>query len=182
MSYSARANDFPFVQPSGLLRFSDSSSMNTTMTAGDKILMADTEDLIGSGVASIASGVITLPAGYYYLLQGSFSVGDQSGTYYPQSRQIYTRFYDEGGAAYIGTESYQNTNLPSSGTSEIGVLLSRDETARVWVDATGAAKSVSWRISSTTYPWDASDILYPISGLTPRLWVGWTRCMIWRFE
>lgn len=181
MTYSTRHDAFPFVGPAGLLRFSNSTAM-ANFSANDKILMADTENLIGWGTATISAGVITLPVGYYYLLEGAFSVGDLDGANYPQSAEIYTQFYDENAASYIGVESYQNSNIPSSGSSEIGVLLSRDETARVWVDATAAAQSVSWRITSTPYPWDASDILYPITGLSPRLWVGWTRCLVWRFK
>jgi len=183
MTYSARANSFPFVQPAGIARFSNSSSMTTTMSAGTIIQMADTEDLVGSDVASIASGIITLPAGYYYLLQGAFSVGDGITNWYPQSREIYTRFYDEVAATYIGAESYQNSNVPNTGDSEIGALLARDETARVWVDATGGAKSVSWRVSATPYPYDRSDIFYPNNLVIPYpLWVGYTRCTVWRFD
>lgn len=168
---------YAVVEPSGLLRFSDSNS--TTFGNDFKILMATTEALISTGVASIAAGVITLPVGYYYLLEGSFCAGRGSGLGSANTRQIYTQFYDEGSSAYIGTQSYQNGEKGNN--FEDVVPLSRDETARVWVDATASAQSVSWRmqtVASSTYT--QSDTFF--SKTNPELWVGYTRCLVWRFD
>lgn len=165
------------VEPSGLLRFSDASS--TSFADDNKILLGTTEHLVGSSVASIAAGDITLPVGYYYLLEGSFCAGRGSGLGAAGTRQIYTRFYNEGTTTYIGTQSYQNGEKGNN--FEDLVPLSRDETARVWVDATGGAVTVSWRmqtVASSSYT--QSDTFF--AKTNPELWVGYTRCLVWRFD
>ena len=176
MTFSA--SQYTLVEPSGLARFSNSSSMASFAT-DDKIPMADTETLVGSSVASIAAGVITLPVGYYYLLEGALDIGRNGGVAGANTRQIYTQFYDENATSYIGTQSYQNGEKANN--FEDIVLLSRDETARVWIDATASAASVSWRIQTVaSSAYNASDVLY--SKTNPERWVGYTRCLVWRFD
>ena len=189
MTYSNQANQFSFVDPSGLLRFSDSSgtpgSPASAVSSGDKILLANSEDLVGSNIATISgAGVITLPSGYYYLLEGSLSIGDSSGTSFSTTnRDIYTRFYNETTASYVGTESYQNTIPPNQSTDEAEAPLSKDETARCWIDATGGAVDLSWKISNVLYSnYNQSDAIYPNSAASGELWVGYTRCLVWRFD
>jgi len=177
VTYSA--SQYTLVEPSGLARFSDSSSM-ASFANDDKIPMATTETLVGSSVASIAAGVITLPVGYYYLLEGALDIGYNSGSVASSNtRQIYTQFYDENSTSYIGTQSYQNGEKGNN--FEDIVLLSHDETARVWVDATASAASVSWRIQTVASScYNRSDLLYPKTN--PERWVGYTRCLVWRFD
>jgi len=183
MTYSAQADQFDYFEPSGLMRFSDSNG-TPTFSAGDRIYLADSDHLSGADVATITGvGVITLPAGYYYLLEGSVSVGDTSGTSSGTlNREIYTRFYNETATAYVGTESYQNTIPANQSTDEGEVPLSRDETARCWIDATGGAVDVSWKVTTANYNFNESDAIYPNSAAPGELWVGYTRCLVWRFD
>jgi hypothetical protein len=160
--------------PDGLARLSDSSA--TTFGNNNKILIGSVVDLVGSGVCSVSTGVITLPTGFYYLLEGSLSAGDAVTGAPAGTRQIYTQFYDETAAAYIGTQSYQNGERANN--FEDIVLFSKDDAARVWVDASGGARSISWKmqtVASSTY--DRSDVIYN----SPNLWVGYTRLLVWRF-
>jgi hypothetical protein len=190
MTFSNRALQDGFVDPSGLLRLSNSYATTgggtpTAVSTGDRILMADSQDLVGSSIATISgAGVITLPSGYYYLLEASLSIGDSSATSSSTTnREIYTRFYDETALSYIGTETYQNTTPANKTTDEADVPLSKDETARCWIDATGGAVDVSWKVSNVVYGnYDQSDTIYPNSNSPGELWVGYTRCLIWRFD
>lgn len=175
MSYSN--SEYSVVEPSGLLRFSDSST--TVFGNNNKILMTSTENIVGTNIVSIASGVITLPIGYYYLLEGALSAGDPYNASTAGTRQIYTQFYDEDTSSYIGTKSYQNGERANSQEEE--VLFSMDDNARCWIDASTSERSISWRmqtILNSTY--DRSDVQYPQS--PQELWVGYTRCLVWRFS
>lgn len=172
------------VEPSGLLRFSNSSTdsvasggAGTVIGNNEKIKMASTETLAGSNVATIAStGVITLPSGYYYLLEASLSIGDDLSQY--ENGTVYTQFYDEGSSSYIGVKSYQNSS--DRNNNDAAQLFAMDDTARVWVDATASSKALSWRMISPTANYNKSDIFYTNNPVG--LWVAWTRCLVWRFD
>ncbi len=175
MSYSN--SQFSIVEPAGLIRFSNSST--TTFGNNNKVLMTNTENIVGTNIATISSGIITLPVGYYYLLEASLSAGDAYNVSTHGTRQIYTQFYDENSSAYIGTQSYQNGEKPNA--DDDSVLFSRDDTARCWIDASSSEGSVSWKMQTiTNSTYDRSDVQYTQS--PQQLWVGYTRCLVWRLN
>ena len=166
MSYSAIKNRT--ATSSGLLRFREGS--NTTVPgAGQRTKFSVTENLHGGSIASIdASGIITLPAGFYYLLEASFSVTSASTV-----GEFYFQFYDENASAYIGTSAFMTDQ--NGNNSDDKKLFSRDDMARTWIDATGSAGSVSFKQvnASPALTCDDSNI---------RWWVGYSRCLVWRFD
>jgi len=154
---------------SGLARLRDGSS--TTTGTNNKILWAVNDDLYGSSVCSVASGVITLPVGYYYLLEGSTSARSSIDVF-----NFTMQFYDENSSAYVGTESFLSANYANVG--EDFQTFSMDDASRVWVDATSTAGSISFRqkITSTNINgWDVAQV-------GPRNWTGYGRCLVWRFD
>lgn len=166
MTYSAVKNRT--ATGSGLLRFREASG-TTVPGAGQRTKFSVTDNLHGSSVATIdAAGIITLPAGYYYLLEASFSVTSASTV-----DEFYFQFYDENASAYIGTGAFMTDE--NGNNSDDKKLFSRDDMARVWVDATGSAGSVSFRQvnASNALTCDDSNI---------RWWVGYSRCLVWRFD
>ena len=167
MSYSAVKNRT--ATGSGLLRFREASG-TTVPGAGQRTKFSVSENLHGSSVATIdAAGIITLPAGYYYLLEASFSVTSTSGPV----GEFYFQFYDENASAYIGTSAFMTDE--NGNNSDDKKLFSRDDMARVWVDATSLAGSVSFQQvnASVANSVDDSNI---------RWWVGYSRCLVWRFD
>ena len=154
---------------SGLARLRDGST--TTTGTGNKILWATNEDLYGSSVCSVAAGVITLPVGYYYLLEGSVSARSDINTF-----NLTMQFYDENASAYAGTESFLSAQLANAG--EDFQTFSMDDASRLWVDATGGAGSVSFRQKVTSTSIDGWDV----AQVGPRNWTGYGRCLVWRFD
>ena len=166
MTFSAVRNQT--ATSSGLLRFREAST-TTVPGAGQRTKFSVTEHLHGSNVASIAAtGIITLPVGYYYLLEASFSVTSASTV-----GEFYFQFYDENSSSYVGTSAFMTDE--NGNNSDDKKLFSRDDMARVWVDATGGAGSVSFRQvnASPALTCDDSNI---------RWWVGYSRCLVWRYD
>ena len=153
---------------SGLARLRDGSS--TTTGTNNKILWATNNDLYGSSVCSVAAGVITLPVGYFYLLEGSVSARGSN------IFNLTMQFYNENTSAYVGTESFLSAQLANAG--EDFQTFSMDDASRVWVDATATAGSISFRQKVTSAfinGWDVPQ-------LGPRNWTGYGRCLVWRFD
>ena len=156
---------------SGLARLR--SANGTTFGAGNKVDWAVDEDLHGTGVCSVASGVITLPVGSYYLLEGSVGVIDVATA--GANADIKHRFYDENASADIGTEAFLIAYRTNAG--EQFQAFSQDDMARCWVDATSTAGSISLRQVGTS-AFDTADS----TGFGGRRWTGFSRCLVWRFE
>lgn len=150
--------------PSGLARLYDGSS--TTPAVDGVHLWGSLENLHGSGTCTVSSGVISLPSGYKYLLQASTAPGGSSGSYL----DLHIQFYDEGSSAYIGTRGFNRGGLANE--QDIYQDSSKDEAARVWVDASSSAASVSLRFPTL-------DGFNSIDSV--QRWNGFSRCLVWRF-
>lgn len=160
---------------SGLARLRSANS--TVFGASNKMLWAVNEDLHGSSICSVASGVITLPVGYYYLLEASMGVIDTTTA--GQNAEITLQFYNETTAASVGTKSFLIAARANVG--EQFQTFSMDDASRLWVDATSGAGSVSFRqvgVSSTGYDFDKADQ----AGFGGRYVTGFSRCLVWRFD
>lgn len=152
---------------SGLARLRDGSG--TVFATNAKVLWSTDEDLHGSGICSISSGVITLPVGYYYLVEASMSCASSVVD------EISLQLYDENTSSYVGTESY--LNCQDAANSEHARLFAKDDMSRLWVDAKSSAGSVSFRMKAPSSFYQC-DVQY--YGLRRR--VGYSRCLVWRFD
>ena len=152
---------------SGLARLRDGSG--TVFATNAKVLWATDEDLHSSGICSISSGVITLPVGYYYLVEASMSCASTI------SDEISLQLYDENASSYVGTESY--LNCQDAANSEHARLFAKDDMSRLWVDAKASAGSVSFRMKAPSSFYQC-DVQY--YGLRRR--VGYSRCLVWRVD
>ena len=150
--------------PTGLARLYDGSS--TTPSVNGVHLWGSLEDLHGSGTCTVSSGVISLPSGYKYLLQASTAPGGSSGYYL----DLHIQFYDENSSSYIGTKGFNRGGLANN--QDIYQDASKDETARVWVDASSSSASVSLRFQSLN-GFNSID--------STQRWNGFSRCLVWRF-
>ncbi len=154
--------------PSGLIRLYNGSQ--TSVAVNNVHKWNSTEDLHGSNVCTVSSGVISLPSGYQYLLQASTCPGASNGYYIETTFQ----FYNEGTSSYIGTQGFIRGGY--SNNQDIYQPLSKDENARVWIDASGASVSVSLRF--VALGGDATG--RNIDQVTR--YNGHSRCLIWRFD
>ncbi len=160
---------------SGLARLRSANS--TVFGAGNRMDWGVNEDLHGSSICSVSTGIITLPAGYYYLLEASMGVIDTTTA--GQNADITLQFYDENASASVGTQSFLIAARANVG--EQYQSFSMDDASRLWVDATSVAGSVSFRqvgTSSTGYDFDKADQ----AGFGGRFITGWSRCFVWRFD
>lgn len=154
---------------SGLALLRDASG--TTPGVGAVIQWANVDTLRGTSVCSVASGVITLPVGYYYLLEGTLGAVSNIKVW-----DMHHQFYDENASAYVGTKGFMSAEIGTQG--EHYDAFSMDDCARLWVDATASAASISLRQQALVNgPVVAFD-----SNLNGRRWTGYSRCIVWRFD
>ena len=165
MSFSAVRNKT--ATSSGLARLRN--GISTTFATNSPITWATNEDLHSESVCSIASGVITLPVGYYYLIEASMSCASSVPD------EISLQLYNESTATYFGTESY--LNCEDAANSEHARLFAKDDMSRAWVDARSTAGSVSFRMKAPSSFYQCDQLYY---GLRRR--VGYSRCLVWRFD
>ncbi|MBI05345.1 MAG: hypothetical protein CMM54_00020 [Rhodospirillaceae bacterium] len=154
---------------SGLAQLRDASS--TTAGLNAIIQWATVDTFRGSSVCSVSSGVITLPAGYYYLLEGVVGCLSTSAGW-----DAHFQFYDENASAYVGTKAYLSGDIGTEG--EHYDAFSMDDCARLWVDATSSAGSISLREQAVVGPLDRFDT----AGPGGRQNTGYSRCLVWRFD
>ena len=154
---------------SGLAILRDASG--TTPGVNAVIQWAAQDTAHGSSVCSVASGVITLPVGYYYLLEGALGCLSTVAVW-----SMHHQFYDENASSYVGTKGYMSANVGSAG--EHYDAFSMDDCARVWIDATASAASISLREQALT----GGPVTNFDSNANGRRWTGYSRCLVWRFD
>lgn len=155
---------------SGLAQLRDASG--TTPGVGAVIQWATVDTFRGSSVCSVLSGVITLPVGYYYLLEGA--VGCLSSV---DVWDAHFQFYDENASAYVGTKGYLSGDIGTAG--EHYDAFSMDDCARLWIDATSSAGSISLRQQSLV---KGPVTNFDAAGPGGRQNTGYSRCLVWRFD
>ena len=166
MTFVASSNQT--ATPHGLARLYDGSS--TTLGANNKHLWGSTENLYGTNICTVNAGTITLPSGYYYLLEGSSApAGSASGS--GVGAVLTIQFYNETVSSYQGTQGFHRGGISSN--QDIYQPFSKDEMAKVWIDASGSSVDVSLRIVSFN---EFSNID------TTQRWNGESRCLVWRFD
>jgi len=143
---------------------------NTSSAVGADVQFNAASDFFGSLAASLSfsSGVITLPTGYFYYVEGStqsYATSLNSNTY--------CEYKWHNGTGYIGSHGrvvqQRNPDLQLTG---------RDEKAFILVDATSGAVSVSLRITSVNQVW-ASGLN---STTAQYIYAGMGRATIWRLD
>ena len=174
MTFSALAQNL--ANPSALVRYIDVSS--TSPVVGNYFLWATKSDLIGTSGTSVASGVVTLPQGYYWLLEASI-MSQYVGSSGSSTRIVEFEIYDDTNSATIGSLATLNNSVWSG--AEPNQLYSRDECSRCWVDTTAAARDVAVRITNITgYALPGGLDFDSYAGGQP--WAGQSRFFIWRFD
>ena len=154
---------------SGLAQLRDASG--TTPGVGAVIQWATVDTFHGSSVCSVLSGVITLPVGYYYLLEGVLGCLSTTNVW-----DMHHQFYDENASAYVGTKGYMSGDLGNAG--EHLDAFSMDDCARLWVDATSGAASISLREQALVN----GPVSHFDSNANGRRFTGYSRLLVWRFD
>lgn len=143
--------------------YADASARNISASAGTVIPFDGFHDLVGSASAgfSASSGVITLPAGYWYVLKGS----------------VQARFADRSGhVKYIWKDDSTNSDLGRRGTlimQEQSQLFGGDEFAVCVVDATAGSVDIKLAVESIAN-------VTSLNNTTDQRVAGWIRAEIWR--
>jgi hypothetical protein len=168
MTFSALATNL--ANPSALVRYIDVSS--TSPVVGNYFLWNTKTDLIGTSGTSVSSGEITLPQGYYWLIEAMIQsqyVGSSGGS----TRIVEFEVYDVTNTTTIGSLATLNNSVWTG--AEPNQLYSRDEASRCWVDTTTAARDIAVRITTITgLNFDS------YSG--GQSWAGQSRLFCWRFD
>ena len=144
------------------------STTDISISAGTVIPWGSEYQLQGSVSYSVASGVITLPSGYYYLLKAA------PGSYGPTLTNdiISYQLYDTISSSYIGRRGHLCWQ-------ESTFLTGGDEYAIALVDASSTAKTVDCRILSTS---SAGFVLDPTATTTDQyIYAGYSRLEIFRW-
>lgn len=155
------------------------ASTDISLSNGHIFALDDSTSLHGSESFSVASGVVTLPSGSYYLLRG-FVSAYYSSVPSMNAAQIEYRFYDEGASAYTGRRGFLSWQEAASSVSH--PLTMGDEVAFTMIDASAASKTVSFRVvalaaAGGSYVADASAATYSVWNQA-----GYTRVEVWRFN
>lgn len=143
---------------------------NTSSTVGSDIQFNAAVDFFGSLTTSLSfsSGVITLPSGYYYFLEGSTQTYAQF-----LNSLTHCEYQWHDGTGFIGSHGrVVQQQIPDI------QLTGRDEKAFILVDATAGAVSVSLRITSVDRIF-ASGVN---STSTQYIYAGMGRATIWRLD
>lgn len=147
-----------------------SAANNTASAVGSDVQFNAAADFIGSlaSLLSFSSGVITLPSGYYYFLEGSTQAYDTSF-----SSSMYCQYQWHDGSS--GQGSHGRVVHPPAAD---GQLTGRDEKAFLFIDATAGAVSVSLRVTGKTSV-DSSGLN---STAAQSVYAGKGRAIIWRLD
>jgi len=143
---------------------------NTSSAVGADVQFNAASDFFGSlaSALSFSSGVITLPSGYFYFIEGSTQTYATS-----LNSNTYCEYQWHDGTGYIGSHGrvvqQRNPGLQLTG---------RDEKAFILVDATSGAVSVSLRITSVNQVYSTG-----LNNLTLQyVYAGMGRATIWRLD
>jgi len=143
---------------------------NTSSAVGADIQFNTASDFFGSLAASLSfsSGVITLPTGYYYFIEGSTQTYAQ---YLNSLTHCEYQWHD--GTGYVGSHGrVVQQRIPDL------QLTGRDEKAFVLVDASAGAVSVSLRITSVNKIYSTGIN----STSSQYIYAGMGRATIWRLD
>lgn len=174
MTFSALATNL--ANPSALVRYTNVSS--TAPTVGNYFLWATKNDLIGTSGTSISSGIITLPQGYYWLLEASV-MSQYVGSSGSATRIVDFEIYDHSSSSTIGSLATLNNSTWTG--AEPNQLYSRDECSRCWIDTNAGSKDIAVRIVNITgYSLPSGLNFDSYSGGQP--WAGQSRFLIWKFD
>lgn len=140
------------------------------LSTGMKAPLASPQTMVGTLTPTITNNVITLPSGYYYYLemtQQAYFSGAVPGS----DAYVEQMWYNETSSSYFGTAGRINQS-----TFEDGLLISYDEVACAFLDATSSSIDVSARIKSFS---GFQELNYS-SGQSP--YGGFGRQLIWQLD
>lgn len=174
MSYVPSHAGGLLAQPESLVFIPMTESTTQAPSVNTKINLNAAQLQYGTWSASISNDVITLPSGYYYLIESSVQA------YYTGSAGVSDyyehRIYDETNTQYVGT-----TARIMRATGEDTQLESRDEKARYYVDCSSASLDISIKTTALTAPFDRINY----TDTAPYYWTwhsGSGRVIIWRLN
>jgi hypothetical protein len=144
------------------------SSTDISISAGTVVPFGSSIQEYGSDTYSVSSGVITLPAGYYYLLKCALSVYTSLSNL--QTSTTSYQFYDTGASSYVGRRGWENWQ-------EYPKLEGGDEYAIALVDATSSSKTIDCRIVTVSVSGMHLD-----STTAQYVYAGYSRCEIYKWS
>ena len=168
MSYVPSHIGQALINPSALCVCS--ANNNTASAVGSDVQFSAAADFIGSlaSLLSFSSGIITLPSGFWYFLEGSTQAYDTSF-----SSSMYCQYQWHDGTT--GQGSHGRVVHPPTADAQ---LTGRDEKAFFFVDATAGAVSVSLRVTGKT----SVDTTGLNSTSAQYIYAGMGRAIIWRLD
>ena len=171
MSYVPSHDGGLLAQPESLVFIPMTQTTTQAPVVDTAINLDSAQTQFGSWSVSISSDIITLPSGYFYLIESSVQVHyTGSGT---TSDYYEHQIYDETNSNYVGTIARIQRSL-----GEDTQLESRDEKARYYVDCSSASLNISIKSKSFTSNFDR--INYTDSSWTNNTGSG--RVIIWRLN
>ena len=144
--------------------------LNGTCSNGTVIEYLNPQTQFGSWTVSITNGVITLPSGYWYFLEGTtqfYPLGD----FY--NHTLETQWYNETSSAYVGTKTFMAPQI----TEQDDQATSRADTARVLIDCTSSGITISNKVLNTN---SSTPLNYTLH--TQEHYGSFGRCVIWRLS
>ena len=155
-------------QPASLVFFD--VQIDGTCSAGSTIEYLNAQTQYGTWSASVSSGVITLPSGYWYFVEGTTQFYPLNSFY---GNTIETQWYDDTNSVYIG----QKTHMAPQITEQDDQPTSRADTARALIDCTSSGIDIRCKILATS---ETTAINY--DGHSQYIYGSFGRCVIWRLE
>jgi len=144
------------------------STNDISISAGTVLPLGDSRSIHGNATYTVSNGVVTLPAGYYYLLRGG--IGAHSNT--TPTDFVSYRFYDVGASSYIGRRGWLTWQ-------ERPQLVAGDDYAIAVIDASTTAQNVDFRIVSKG---SGTIELDPTSSSSNDFnYAGYCRVEVWRW-
>lgn len=175
MTFSALAQNL--ANPSALVRFVDASG--TTPGVGNYAQWATQSELIGSSGVTISTGQITLPQGYYWLIEAMLQTQLLGGGPFSSTRVVEFEVYDVTNTASIGSLASLNDSVWSG--AESNQLYSRDECSRCWVDTQSASRIIAVKQTAITGYTIPGELDYD-SFSAGQDYSGQSRLFCWRFD
>ena len=139
-------------------------------STGTTIKYLNAQVKFGSWSPSIASGVITLPSGYWYFLEGTVQFYPLNDFY---NHTLESQWYDNTNSQYLG----QKTFIAPQITEQDDQPTSRADTARALIDCTSNDIDVKCQIIATN---ETTNINY--DGHNQYIYGSFGRCVIWRLN
>ena len=177
MSYVPSHAGGLLAQPESLVFIPMTQGTSQIPSVNTKIQLDAAQTQFGTWSVSITNDVITLPSGYFYLIESSvqalYTTSAVASDYYKH------QIYDETNGAYVGTEAKL---MKAAG--EDSALDTKDEKARYYVDCSSISLDISIKTTDKSAAFDRINYTVGVDG-PGYLWTWHTgsgRVIIWRLS